>query len=88
MYEKTHSIALAETNGWTDAQAINALPVFSNGHALEEFRVTPEQLKIQLTNHQAPTLRALFEHMDRVMRVICSNRAGRNEFKSFFQKED
>ena len=38
-------------------------------------------------NRRAPTLRALFEHLDQVMGVTRNDRAGRNEFKCLVQKE-
>ena len=67
---KTHFIAVAEANQWTDAEAIIALPVFLNGSTLEEFLFAPQELKAQLANQPAPTMRALLEHMDLVMGVI------------------
>ena len=84
---KTHFIAVAEANKWTDPEAIGALPVCLTGHALEEFQAAPRELKTQVVNRQAPTLRALFEHLDQVMGVTRNDRAGRNEFKSLVQKE-
>ena len=64
------------------------MPVSLNGHALEEFQAAPKELKIWLANHPEPTLRAFFEHMDRAMGVIRNNRAERNDFESFVQKEN
>ena len=57
------------------------------GLALEEFQAAPRELKTQVVNRQAPTLRAFFEHLDQVMGVTRNDRAGRNEFKSLVQKE-
>ena len=84
---KTHFVAVAEANGWTNAEAIGALPVCLSGHALEEFQAAPRELKTQVVNRPAPTVRALFEHLDRAMGVTRNDRAGRNEFKSLVQKE-
>ena len=63
------------------------LPVCLNGNALEELLFEPQELKTQVANQPAPTLRALFVHMDLVMRVIRSNRAGQTEFRSRVQKD-
>ena len=78
---------MAEANRWTDPEAIGAPPVCLSGHALEEFQAAPRELKTQVVNRRAPTLRALFEHLDQVMGVTRNDRAGRNEFKSLVQKE-
>ena len=85
---KTHFIAVAEANQWTDAEAIIALPIFLNGPALEEIRFAPQELKAQFANEPAPALRALLEHMDSVMGVISKSRAGQIEFRPLVRKND
>ena len=42
---KSHFVIVGEANGWTDIQAINALPVCLNGHALDEYHAAPTELK-------------------------------------------
>ena len=84
---KMHFIAVAEANSLTDIQAINALPVCLNGHALDEFVATPTELKQPVNGEPEPTLRALFEHLDRVLGVLRNDRFGRGEFEALAQKE-
>ena len=84
---KSHFVAAAEANWWTQAEAISVLPECLNGPALEEFEVPTRELKFQVPNHMAPALRALFEHMDQTMGVMRNDKAGRNGFKSLVQKE-
>ena len=58
------------------------------GPALEEFVFAPQELKAQVSNQPATTLRGLFVHMDLVMGVIRINRAGQNEFRSLVHTDD
>ena len=51
---KLHFVAVAEANRWTDIQAINALPVCFNGHALDEFVATPTELKQPVNGEPEP----------------------------------
>ena len=83
---KLHFVAVAEANRWTDIQAINALPVCLSGHALDEFVATPTELKQPVNGEPEPSLRALFEHLDRVLRIMRNDRFGRDEFKALTQK--
>ena len=78
---KTHFVAVAEANRWTDIQAINALPVCLNGHALDEFVAAPTELKQTPQGDPDPTL-------DRALGVLRNDRLGRSEFKNLMQKED
>ena len=84
---KLYFAAVAEANRWTDIQAINALPVCLNGHALDEFVATPTQLKQPVNGEPEPTLRSLFEHLDRVLGVLRNDRFGRGEFEALAQKQ-
>ena len=84
---KTHFVAVAEANRWTDIQAIKALTVCLNGHALDEFVAAPTEMKQPVNGDPDPTLRALFEHLDRALGVLRNDRLGRSEFKILMQKE-
>ena len=84
---KLHFVAVAEATRWTDIQAINALPVCLNGHALDKIVATPTELKQPVNGEPYPTLRALFEHLYRVLGVMRNDRSGRYEFKALAQKE-
>ena len=84
---KSHFTAVAEANRWTQIQAINALPVCLNGHALDEFHAAPAALKQDTDGEPAPTLENLFEHLDRALGVLRNDRMGRSEFKALVQKE-
>ena len=84
---KLHFVAVAEATRWTDIQAINALPVCLNGHALDNIVATPTELKQPVNGEPYPTLRALFEHLYRVLGVMRNDRSGRYEFKALAQKE-
>ena len=83
---KLHFVAVAEANRWTEIQAINALPVCLNGHALDEFVATPTELKQPVNGETVPTLQALFEHLDKVLGIMRNDRFGRNEFEALTQK--
>ena len=84
---KSHFTAVAAANRWTQIQAINALPVCLNGHALDEFHAAPAALKEPAEGEPAPTLQNLFEHLDRALGVLRNDRMGRSEFKALVQKE-
>ena len=83
---KSHFIAVAAANRWTQVQAINALPVCLYGHALHEFHAAPATLKEAAESEPAPTLQNLFEHLDRALRVLRNDRMGRSEFKALAQR--
>ena len=84
---KSHFIAVAEANRWTQIQAINALPVCLNGHAFDEFHAAPAHLKQAAEGEPAPTVQNLFAHLDRALGVLRNDRMGRSEFKALAQKE-
>ena len=85
---KSHLAATDEANRWTHAEAISALPVCFNGPALDEFKVAPQELMTQVPNYPAPTLPALFEHMDQAVGVFRNNRARQIEFGSLVRKDN
>ena len=84
---KLHFVAVAETNRWTQIQAINALPVCISGKALDEFHAAPVELKEHVDGEQVPTLQALFEHLDGALGVLRNDLRGRSEFEAVAQKE-
>ena len=84
---KLHFVVVAKANRWTDIQTINALPVCLNGHALDEFLATPTELQQPVNGEPEPSLRALFEHLDRVLGIMRNDRFERDEFKALTQKE-
>ena len=85
---KLHFVAVAAANRWTQIQAINALPVFMCGNALDEFYAAPVELKENVDGEPEPTLQALFEHLDRALGVLRNDRVGRSEFEALAQKSD
>ena len=84
---KSHFVAVAEKNRWTDIQAINALPGCIHGHELDDFHTAPTELKQASQGDPDSTLRPLFEHLDRASGVLSNDRLGRSEFKNLVQKE-
>ena len=81
-----HFIAVVEANRCTEIQANNAFVCLS-GHALDEFHAASSELK-QLVNGGADsTLRALFEHLDRALRVLLKDRNGIREFEVLAQTD-
>ena len=84
---KSHFIAVAAANRWTQVQAINALPVCPNGHTLDEFHAALAALKETAEGEPAPFLHNLFEHLDRALGVLRNDRMGRSEFKALAQRE-
>ena len=83
---KLHFVTVAATNLWTQIQAINALPKFMGGDALDEFYAAPVELKQHVDGEPVPTLQALFEHLDRALGVLRIDRRRRSEFESLTQK--
>ena len=83
---KLHFVAVAAANRCTQIQAINALPVFMCGNALDEFYTAPVELKENVDGEPEPTLQALFEHSDRALGVLRNDRVGRSEFEALAQK--
>ena len=78
---KLHFVAVAETNRWTQIQAINALPVCISRNWLDEFHAAPAELKQHVNGEPVPMLQALFEHLDRALGVLRNDRRGRSEFE-------
>ena len=85
---KLHFVAVAETNRWTQIQAINALPVCISGNALDEFHAAPAELKQHVNGEPVPTLQTLFELLDRALGVLRNDRRGRSELEALAQKGD
>ena len=85
---KSHFVAVAAANRRTQIQAINALPVYLNGNALDEFYAAPAVLRQDFEGEPAPTLRDLFEHLDRALCVLRNDRSGRSEFEELAQKSN
>ena len=83
---KLHFVVVAAANRCTQTQAINALPVFMGGNALDEFYAAPVELKQHVDGGPVPTLQALFEHLDRALGVLRNDRRGRSEFEALTEK--
>ena len=83
---KLHFVAVTEANRWTQIEAIDALPVCTSGNALGEFHTAPAELKQHVNGEPDPTLRALFEHLDRALGVLQNDRKRRSEFKEMAQE--
>ena len=82
-----HYKSVAKANGWTDKQAIAALPACLTSWAVEEFETVPRKYIEKVPAEEAPIFETLLEILKRKMHQHRSPRATRSEFKSFRQNE-
>ena len=83
-----HYKSVAKANGWTDQQAIAALPACLTSWAVEEFETVPRKYIEKVPGETAPTFENLLEILKPKMQQYRSPRATRSEFKSVKQNEN
>ena len=83
-----HYKAVAKANGWTDQQAIAALPVCLTTWAVEEFKTVPRNYIEKVPRESAPVFETLLEIIKPKIQQYRSTRAIRSEFKTVRQNEN
>ena len=83
-----HYKSVAKANGWTDQQAIAALPACLTSWAVEEFETVPRKYIEKVPGEEAPIFETLLEVLKPKMQQYRSPRATRSEFKSVRQNEN
>ena len=83
-----HYKSVAKANGWTDQQAIAALPACLTSWAVEEFETVPRKYIEKVPEEEAPIFETLLEVLKPKMQQYRSPRATRSEFKSVRQNEN
>ena len=83
-----HYKSVAEANGWSDQQAIAALPACLTSWAVEEFETVPRKYIEKLPGEPSPTFSILLEVLKPEMQQYRSPRATRSEFKAVKQGEN
>ena len=82
-----HYKSVAKANGWTDQQAIAALPACLTSWAVEEFKTVPRKYIEKVPGEEAPVFETLLEVLKPKMQQYRSPRATRSEFKSVRQNK-
>ena len=77
-----HYKSVVEANGWSDMQAIEALPACLTSWAVEEFETVPRQYVEKVLGEKTPQFDALLDFLEPKMQQYCSKRAARSEFKA------
>ena len=83
-----HYKSVAKANGWTDQQAIAALPACLTSWVVEEFETVPRKYIEKLPGEEAPTFDTLLEVLKPKTQQYRSPRATRSEFKSVRENEN
>ena len=83
-----HYKSVAKANGWTDQQAIAALPACLTSWAVEEFEIVPRKYIEKVPVEEAPIFETLLEVFKSKMQQYRSPRATRSEFKSLRQNKN
>ena len=83
-----HYKSVAETNGWSDQQAIAALPACLTSWDVEEFVTVPRKYVEKTPGEPSPTFSNFFEVLKPKMQQYGSPRATRSEFKALKQSEN
>ena len=82
-----HYKSVAKANGWTDQQAITALPACLTSWAVEEFETVPRKYIEKITGEEAPIFETLLEVLKPKMQQYRSPRATRSDIKSVRQNK-
>ena len=83
-----HYKSVAKANGWTDQQAITALPTCLTSWAVEEFETVPRKYIEKVPGEEAPIFETLLEVLKPKMQQYRNPRATRSEFKSVRQNNN
>ena len=76
-----HYKPVAKANGWTDQQAVAALPACLTSWAVGEFETVPRQYIEKVPGDEPPIFETLLEVLKPKMQQYRSPRATRSEFK-------
>ena len=77
--------SVVKTNGWSDMQAIEALPACLTSWAVEEFETIPRHFVEKVLGKKTPRFGALLEVLEPKMQQYRSKRAARSKFKAVKQ---
>ena len=83
-----HEKSVAKANGWTDQQAIAALPACSTSWAVEELKTIPPKYVEKIPREAAPVLETLLDIPNPRMQQYRSPRATRSQFKLVRQNKN
>ena len=83
-----HYKSVAKANGWTDQQAIAALPACLTPWAVEEFETVPRKYIEKVPGEEAPIFETLLEIPKLKMQQYRSARANLSEFISVIQNKN
>ena len=75
-------------DGWSDMQAIDALPACLTSWSVEEFETVPRQYVEKVLGEKTPHFDALLKVLEPQMQQYRSKRATRSEFKAAKQMEN
>ena len=80
--------SVAKANGWTNQQAIAAIPGCSTSWAVEEFKTVPHKYFEKVPGESTSFFKILLEILKPKMQQCRGPRATRNEYKSIRQDEN
>ena len=83
-----HYKRVVKANGWSDKQAIEALPACLTSWAVEEFETVPHHYVEKVLGEKTPKMDALLEVLEPKIQQYRSKRAARYEFKAVKQMEN
>ena len=83
-----HYKSVVKANGWSDMQAIEALPACLTSWALDEFETVSRRYVERVLGEKTPPIDALLEVLEPKMQQYHSKRAARSEFKAVKQWEN
>ena len=83
-----HYKSVVKADGWSDMQAIEALPACLTSWAVEEFETVPHHSIEKFRGEKTPQFDALLEVLEPRMQQYGSKRAARSEFKAVKQMEN
>ena len=83
-----HYKSVVKANGWSDMQAIEALPACLTSWAVEEFETVPRQFVEKVLGENTSQFDALLVFLELKMQQYRSKRAARSEFKAVKQMEN
>ena len=83
-----HYKSVVKANGWSDMQAIEALPACLTSWAVEEFETVPRHYVEKVLGEKTPKFEALLAVLEPKMQQYRSKRAALSEFKAVKQMEN
>ena len=83
-----HYKSVVKANGWSDMQAIEALPACLTSWAIEEFETVPRHFVEKALGEKTPQFDALLAVLEPKMQQYRSKRAAGSEFKAVKQMEN